>query len=86
MALLGAMGSCNPSLNKKPVAGGRLGPLPERGSALPAEEGRCDDCGQYSGPTLKNFQHRRRQMAQMVPTRVLQEMKRRESNCGDECR
>ena len=68
-------------------AGGRLGPLAERGSALPV--GECHEVyGQCAGRARKNFPRRRRQMAKMVRAVVSQGMddERRNSVAWDECK
>ena len=54
-------------------AGGRLGPLAERGSVLPVEE--CHEVyGERTGRARTNFLRRKRQVAKLVRTVVSQEM------------
>ena len=68
-------------------AGGRLGPLAERGSVLPVEE--CHDVyGQRAGRARKNFLRRRRQVAKLVRAAVSQEMddEQCKSATWDECK
>ena len=68
-------------------AGGRLGPLAERGSVLPV--GECHEVyGQRTGKARKNFLCCRRQMAKMVHTVASQEMdnEMRNSAAWDECK
>ena len=63
-------------------AGGRLGPLAERGLVLPV--GECHEVlGERAGRARKNFMRRKRQVAKLVRAAVLQEMgveKRKSAN------
>ena len=68
-------------------AGGRLGPLAERGSVLPV--GECHESLQAKcRPSSQEFPARRQQMAQMVYTVASQGMdeERRNSAASDECK
>ena len=68
-------------------AGGRLGPLAERGPVLPVEE--CHEVyGERAGRARKNFLRRRRQVAKLVRAAVSQEMgdEQRQSANWEECK
>ena len=69
------------------LAGGRLGPLAESGSALPV--GECHEVHrQRTGRARQNFLRHRRQLAKLVCAVVLQEMdeEMRNSAAWDECK